>query len=94
MGPFSLSHLPVVGQELPGHVPMSAWEPDQDLHPSPPAQHVEPQSPAAQPLSSSSLQYLDLTVIVLVFPWGPSGVLFVPPFQNLTQISGHSQSAS
>lgn len=96
MGPFSLSHLPVAGQELPGHIPMSAWEPscDQDLHPSPPTQYMEPQSAAAHPSSSSSLQYLGLTVIVPVFPWGPSTVLFVPLFQNLAQVSGYSQSAS
>lgn len=96
VSPFSLSRLPVVGQELPGHIPMSVWEAscDRDLHPSPPTQYMEPQSPAAHPSSSSSLKYLGLTVIVPVFPRGLSAVLFVPPFQNLTQVSGHSHSAS
>lgn len=42
------AHEPMVGQELPGHIPMSAWEPT-----SPPTQHMEPQSPAAIVLFST-----------------------------------------
>lgn len=60
----------MVGQELPGHIPMSAWEPscDQDLCLLP----LSTWNPGALLPFHRPLQSLGLTVIVLGFPGNPA----------------------